>query len=128
MLVAVGEPRNIELNQQIFASYTLSLEKALARHDEKSAKIMVKALANNLRALNKHNTLRRDFLTQAQIEVLGPLIKSTCDLVASVKSATKIVLSQTKKNYDMDEEDIENIKEDLAKMTTVTTQVMELTG
>jgi hypothetical protein len=89
---------------------------------------MVKALANNLRALNKHNTLRRDFLTQAQIEVLGPLIKSTCDLVASVKSATKIVLSQTKKNYDMDEEDIENIKEDLAKMTTVTTQVMELTG
>jgi hypothetical protein len=48
--------------------------------------------------------------------------------VASVKSATKIVLSQTKKNYDMDEEDIENIKEDLAKMTTVTTQVMELTG
>lgn len=28
----------------------------------------------------------------------------------------------------MDEEDIENIKADLAKMTTVTTQVMELTG
>ncbi len=128
MLVAVGEPKNIELNQNIFAQYTQSLEKALARHDENSAKIMVKALANNLRALNKHNTQRRDFLTQAQIESLGPLLKATCDLVASVKSATKIVLSQTKKNFEMDEEDVERIKEDLAKMTTVTTQVMELTG
>jgi hypothetical protein len=28
----------------------------------------------------------------------------------------------------MDEEDVERIKEDLAKMTSVTTQVMELTG
>lgn len=52
----------------------------------------------------------------------------TCDLVASVKSATQIVLSQTKKNYDMDEMDLERIKEDLAKMTSVTSQVMELTG
>lgn len=48
--------------------------------------------------------------------------------MASVKSATQIVLSQTKKNYDMDEEDIERIKEDMAKMTSVTYQVMELTG
>ena len=48
--------------------------------------------------------------------------------MASVKSATKIVLSQKKKNFDLDEEDMEQIKEDLAKMTSVTTQVMELTG
>lgn len=38
------------------------------------------------------------------------------------------MLSQTKKNYELDEEDVERIKEDLAKMTSVTTQVMELTG
>jgi hypothetical protein len=128
MLVAAGEPQNIQMMQQSFSLYTDNIEKALTRHDEKQAKIMIKALANNLRALNKHNSTRRDFLTQAQIEILGPLIKGTCDLVASVKSATKIVLGQTKKNYELDEEDIERIKEDLAKMTTVTSQVMELTG
>ena len=65
MLVAAGEPHNIHLMQQSFSLYTENIEKALARHDEKLAKIMIKALANNLRALNKHNESRRDFLTLA---------------------------------------------------------------
>lgn len=51
--------------QQSFNLYVENLEKSLTRHDEKGAKIMIKGLANNLRALNKHNTTRRDFLTQA---------------------------------------------------------------
>ena len=120
LLIAAGEPHNVTLMQQSFNLYTENLEKALSRHDEKQAKIMIKALANNLRALNKHNATHRSFLTQTQIESLGPLIKATCDLVSSVKSATQIVLSQTKKNYDMDEMDLERIKDDLAKMTSVT--------
>jgi len=65
MLVAAGEPQNIQMMQQSFSLYTDNIEKALTRHDEKQAKIMIKALANNLRALNKHNSTRRDFLTQA---------------------------------------------------------------
>ena len=89
---------------------------------------MIKHLSNNLRALNKNNTQRRDFLTQAQIESLGPIIKGTCDLVTSLKAAHKIVIGQQKKNFEIDEEDIDRIKEDMARMTSVTTQVMEPTG
>ena len=83
--------------------------------------MLIKALANNLRALNKHNNIRRDFLTQAQIESFGPVIKGTVDLVSSLKSATKLVIEQSKKNFEMDEEDLERIKEDLAKASSVTT-------
>lgn len=89
---------------------------------------MLKSLANNLRALNKSNQVRRDFLTTAQIEALGPIIKGTCDLVASLKTATQLVIGQTKKNFELDEEDIDRIKEDLARVSSVMTQVMELTG
>lgn len=64
-LVAMGEPANIEKMQQSFTLYVMQLETSLTRHDEKSVKIVLKSLANNLRALNKHNVARRDFLTQA---------------------------------------------------------------
>jgi hypothetical protein len=65
LLIAAGEPVNVQMMQQSFNLYVENLEKSLTRHDEKGAKIMIKGLANNLRALNKHNTTRRDFLTQA---------------------------------------------------------------
>jgi hypothetical protein len=64
-LVAAGEPANIGMMQASFHLYTENLEKALSRHDEKQAKIMVKAIPNNLRALNKNNANHRAFLSQA---------------------------------------------------------------
>ena len=64
MLVATGEPHNIEMMQSAFPLYVENIQLALTRHDEKKAKMLIKALANNLRALNKNNNLRRDFLTQ----------------------------------------------------------------
>ena len=64
MLVAVGEPRNVELFQQSMPMYVEELTKALSRHDDKTAKIMIKSLANNLRALGRSNDTHRQFLTQ----------------------------------------------------------------
>ena len=55
MLVAVGEPRNVELLQQSMPMYVEQLTKALSRHDEKTAKILIKSLAKNLRTLGRCN-------------------------------------------------------------------------
>ena len=63
MLVAVGEPRNVELFQQSIPMYVEQLTKALSRHDEKTAKILIKSLANNLRALGRSNETHVQFLT-----------------------------------------------------------------
>lgn len=41
--------------------------------------------------------------------------------MTSLKAAHKIVIGQSKKNFEMDEEDIDRIKEDMARMTAVTT-------
>ena len=49
--------------QQAFSLYLQNIQLALTRHDEKAVKLMMKSLANNLRALNINNKVRRDFLT-----------------------------------------------------------------
>ena len=72
--------------------YVEQLTKSLARHDEKIAKIMIKSLANNLRALGRCNDTNRQFLTPDHINALGPLIKQTLDFVTGLKSAHKTFL------------------------------------
>ena len=64
MLVAVGESQNISLLQQAMPMYVEQLQKALTRHDDKTAKILIKSLANNLRAMGKVNETQLQFLTE----------------------------------------------------------------
>ena len=92
MLVAVGESQNVQLLQQALPMYVEQLQKALTRHDEKTAKILIKSLANNLRAMGRVNETNMQFLTVEQINALGPLIKETLDLVASLKSAHRTLI------------------------------------
>jgi len=77
---------------------------------------MIKGLANCLRALNRTNETNREFMTAEQINALGPYIKSTLDLVKELKEAHKVVLQTTKGQLDIDEEDIEVMKEEIAKI------------
>jgi len=49
-------------------------------------------------------------------------------LVASLKSAHMQVISSSKATFDIDEEDMEKIKEEMSKVGRVASQVMELTG
>ena len=92
MLVAIGEPQNVQLLQQAMPMYIEQLNKALTRHDDKTTKILIKSLANNLRAMGSANEQTTQFLTQEQINALGPILKSTLALVFSLKSAHKTVI------------------------------------
>lgn len=128
ILVAVGEPQNVQLLQQSMPMYIEQLTKALDRHDDKTAKILIKSLANNLRALGRCNVQNTQFLDQAHITALGPIIRQTLELVASLKSAHMQVISSSKATFDIDEEDMDKIKEEMSKVGRVASQVMELTG
>lgn len=63
MLSAVGEPQNIQLLQQSMPMYIEQCNKALTRHDEKTLKILIKSMANNLKAVGRANQQNRQFLT-----------------------------------------------------------------
>jgi len=93
MLVAVGEPQNISLFQQSFPLFVDQANKHFERKMRKKLKIIVKSLADCLRALNKTNQQSRQFLTQEQINALGPMIKNTLALVTALRSATMTVIS-----------------------------------
>lgn len=89
---------------------------------------MIKGLADGLRNLSRYNSTDRQFLTADQINKLGPFIKGSLELVQEMKGAHQEVLSKTKAQLDLDEEDMEKIKEDLAKIGKLANQTMELTG
>ncbi len=76
-------------------------------------------LAESLKALNETNEVHRDFLSDQQIKEIGPIIKRTLDLVTALRKATKKVIENKKKHHEIDEEDIEKVKQDLAKVSNV---------
>ena len=92
--------------------YVEQWQKALERKDANGAKIMIKSLANNLRAIGRVNETNTRFLTQEQICSFQPLLKATLDLVTEQKEAFKTILTVQQASREMDEEDVE--KEDVA--------------
>lgn len=74
------------------------------------------------------NVQNREFLSQAQICSLGPVIKGSLDLVSEIRASLLKEQKKSKAAFDLDEEDLEDMKEELAKNSKLASQVMELTG
>jgi hypothetical protein len=108
--------------------FTSQIMAALGKMDKKNAKTYLKYFAESLKALNRNNESNREFLTDEQIQSLGPILKRTLDLVTALRAASIRVMQKQKQNQEIDEEDIEKMRTDLAKISKIATQVMELTG
>ncbi len=91
----------------------------LNKMDKKNVKLSVQMLAETLKALNENNDTHREFLSDAQISSLGPLIKRTLDLVTALRQASKKVIQTKQQNREIDAEDEEKLKKDLAKVSDV---------
>ena len=128
MLNAVGEPHNTQLFQQSFPMYVEQLQKALSRHDDKSVRIVMKSLARNLKALGHSNSDVSALLSDEQIAACGPILKDTLELVGSLKAAHRTLIQQTKSTYEIDEEDMDKIKDEMAEVGRAAEQAMELAG
>jgi len=85
MLIAIGEPHNIQLFQEAFPMFVTQINTALSKMDKKNAKLYIQMLAESLRALNESNETQRNFLSDEQIVSLGPIIKRTLDLVTALR-------------------------------------------
>ena len=100
----------------------------VSKMDRKNVKVYMKHLAAALKALNENNDTQRNFLSDEQITSLGPVIQRTLILVQALRVSTQKVIQKKRQNQEIDDEDIEQMKRDLAKVSDVATQVMELTG
>ncbi|MFM7858062.1 MAG: hypothetical protein ACKO96_40635, partial [Flammeovirgaceae bacterium] len=60
--------------------------------------------------------------------MVGPLLGKILGLVRVAKDAATKQINGVKKNFDLDEEDFEKVKEELAKQCESSTYVMEISG
>ena len=67
-------------------------------------------------------------MNESHFKVIGPLLGQVLNLVREAKTQTMKSLQGGKKNYDMDEEDMEQVKVELAKICGASTYVMEISG
>lgn len=81
-----------------------------------------------IKILNEDNKKHKNYLSEAQFAVIGPLFGKVLNLVKETKAASSKVLSGGKKNFLLDEEDLEKIKEELGKVSRSATYVMEVSG
>ena len=60
--------------------------------------------------------------------MIGPLFGKILNLVKETKAASSKILGGGKKNFVLDEEDMDKIKEELGKITRSSTYIMEVSG
>jgi len=81
-----------------------------------------------IKTLNEDNKAHKNYLGETQFAVLGPLLGKVLNIVKEAKGASMKLFSGGKKNFVMDEEDLEKIKEELGKICRASTFVMEVSG
>ena len=81
-----------------------------------------------IKTLNEDNKSHKNYLSEAQFNVIGPLFGKVLNLVKETKAASSKILGGGKKNFVLDDEDLDKIKEELGKVTRAATYVMEVSG
>lgn len=70
----------------------------------------------------------KPYLGDEQFTLIGSLLQRVLNLVRDVKTKSQKSLLGLKKNLNVDEEDLERVKEELAKQCEASTFVMEISG
>lgn len=92
----------------------------------KELKTLLKYFWLMIKNLNESNLKNKSYMNSNNFDTLGPLLGKVLNLVRDAKNETMKTLGN--KNLEFDEEDMENIKEDMAKVCAASTYVMEISG
>ena len=92
----------------------------------KEIKCLLKNLWQMIKNLTENNKKNKNYMQETHFNVLGPILNKVLALVKEAKTASMKSLGN--KNLDIDEEDLENVKEELAKICGASTYVMEISG
>jgi hypothetical protein len=91
-------------------------------------KTLIKPFWLMVKTLNEDNKTHKNYLSEAQFQQIGPLFGNILSLVQKTKTESAKILNGGKKNFVLDEEDMEKIKEELGKITRSSTYIMEVSG
>lgn len=81
-----------------------------------------------IKSLNEDNKSAKNYMNDSHFNALGPLLNKVLNIVKEAKTTAMKTINGGKKNFDMDEEDLERVKEELAKICGASTYVMEISG
>jgi hypothetical protein len=81
-----------------------------------------------IKSLNEDNKTHKNYMNDQHFNQLGPLLGKVLAFVREEKTHAMKALQGGKKNFDIDEEDLERIKEEIAKICAPSTYVMEISG
>lgn len=128
ILYTVGEPQNITLFKSIFPIMTIMIQTSINRNDLKELKLLLKHLFLFIKTLNETNKEHKNYLEANQFKTLGPLLNKVLEMVRTAKTETLLSIKEKKQGFELDEEDMDTIKEELAKVCEASTYVMEISG
>lgn len=97
-------------------------------NDLKELKMIIKYLFLNSRTINETNTEMKNYMDESSFAILGPLLNTTLELVKEAKAASLNKANYKKMGIEMDDIDIEAIKNEVAKICSASTYVMEVSG
>lgn len=81
-----------------------------------------------IKTLNETNKEHKNYLEANQFKTLGPLLNKVLEMVRTAKTETLLSIKEKKQGFELDEEDMDTIKEELAKVCEASTYVMEISG
>lgn len=83
----------------------------------------------NCRTLNENNSVNfRNYMQDNYFNILGPILNTTLTQVRSAKIEAIKTLNQKKSDFELDEEDMETLTLEIAKICSASTYVMEISG
>lgn len=94
----------------------------------KEIKLLLKYFFLNCKTLNEENKSAKNYMDEHSFSIIGPLLNSILELVKTAKNETIKTLNLKKAGLEVDDEDMEAIKIELAKICSASTYVMEISG
>lgn len=96
----------------LFGTFTAMINKSLEREDLKELKSILKHFWLMTKTLNEKNSeTHRNYMTSDMFNTLGPILNKALTLVSSAKKETADFIKKSSAAADMDEEDIEELKD-----------------
>lgn len=128
ILSALNEPHNTGAFKLVFPTFVKGITEALQKEDLKELKLLWKYFYLNCKALTESENSNKDYMDNTHFATLSPLFSRTLELVKVSKTGAIKALNKQKINQEIDEEDWENMKVELAKQLEASTYIMETSG
>ena len=102
------------------------IAKGVEDRDLKGLKTVLKHFWLMIKVLNEDKAT--NFMGDEQLNILGGLLQKVLNIVREVKTHSQKSILSMKKNLDLDEEDLDRVKQELSKQCEASTFVMEISG